>query len=1434
MDNEFNQKPRSYAITPPVNYNYSKLPYGELPWEGFEYVCYLYLCHLYGAENVSAYGNRGQKQFGFDFYVRIGNTERYRLYQCKQVESFDANDLRKAIKAWEDEKWFSKTDAFVLFSSNDLITTSFIDEFELQRTRLKLLNIDLIKMGSGQIDLILKEIPAIVEASFGAAWRDNFCSPYALKPYLNGILPSLNLSQKIYPEVPFYIERKLTNPNKQEEVFKNFYRDQSVSLYDHIEECFKTAKPAKVILKAEAATGKSKELENLAHRYSHNDSGIYPVLIRMVNFKHDLNQYIGAFYRDWQSVPPERLLLLFDGLDEIPPLYFKDFLKEFNILLQAKAEVHIVASIRSNVFTSEIGNGVEAENRLKPMYLNDLTEWEINKYINDRIRILKSRQNFGRFSSKQWVKEIFRSPFYLSGLIDLFLDNENDLPKSKSDIIGKILIYKVNKDKEKYGDTIPAKALLEFAVVLSVYLTLTGKNVIDENALPEFTNLKIPDILRCGLFKVQNIGTNNTIQFEHNNFQEYLAALKLSKLQWAKLKPILFHTGGVAMLKPKLLNTVNFLFTLLPQGGEAFQSLFGTILSTKATLLLQFEKDKVASEIRLRIFKDIILIGKAEKIYYLSGDYRAEELMDFINYSAEGFNFLLDELNTSTESNHSYCLLDLIHSYKQSKVSAAARKRLLNLMKRILATPASPYAIYDRAIDILTIYRFFDPKVLHNTIKKCPLIDHKMVRGAAIKYIQAGEFSDQFKYVLDSNTILSNDTERLTGGLDYLFLEFILKYVREENAVLLLDYFIEYKASIGKLTGYSSYSEASHHINKVYIRLGEIFNGSANKAIYDAFLRFLVALNLQPHKEKTWGNPMLFFKEALDKERIFMDFLMHPEMNRLEYVIPDLFSEAIALTVIQKYKDGAITDGQIITLRWGVNSKNRDLHDYFQELLLNNFGDKFKYQQAPDWNKIHADREQRDFELLQDRRQFLIEAEHLYKLIRDVKGIEADDEEGKLYELEYSERREIQQQINNTIIFRVIHDYKIEGGFEAFAANFDEAGWEWYVFQMVESYLVAGKKDLIPKAVLENSGIFLVEKNLSRINFNKAIKDGKAESYTINNDSIRLVHYYKHGAVKLSKPVLLQMLKLDHDGYLKDYQSGDKQHPKLFELIYEECDAASYKAAVLKNLENTELSKQILTTHAFICLEYNYEEAIPFLVGFLDNNNYPGNLKRHLVDIIIQLADDPDVFNPVFEKWSNIKSEWQLKICKYLSSFPAYRPLLIAKIESSKLNPMIKETEIFWKHDLIATGIKIGSKKAAAFQFKLLISKLRISSFVTLVPATFEQIVKTDPDWLLKQCFKVLLKYAPHIKDIRHNELPELLEEIIRQCGVKDQATFEFAMNEYERIIKIHIKKHPQVTYLKWYERRLVSNYYNHVSRYESDNEAWEIINFLGVKSKSA
>jgi len=152
------------------------LPFNELDWDNFERLCYRLASASSDIESWAVlYGARGQKQDGIDIYARRPNTSMYSCWQSKRYKKLSAATLKSAIAEFEKGPWAAKSCEFVICTSASIQDRKLQDEIEVQRTRLRKTNIELIVRGKTELSTILKTNSKLVRDFFGKGWVADFC-----------------------------------------------------------------------------------------------------------------------------------------------------------------------------------------------------------------------------------------------------------------------------------------------------------------------------------------------------------------------------------------------------------------------------------------------------------------------------------------------------------------------------------------------------------------------------------------------------------------------------------------------------------------------------------------------------------------------------------------------------------------------------------------------------------------------------------------------------------------------------------------------------------------------------------------------------------------------------------------------------------------------------------------------------------------------------------------------------------------------------------------------------------------------------------------------------------------------------------------------------------------------------------------------------------
>lgn len=513
-----------------------------------------------------------------------------------------------------------------------------------------------------------------------------------------------------------YIPRHLSMST--DESYWDEYFDKE-TLFKVVSNLRQENKNIKVILNGSAGKGKSKEIECLAHQVSSKDIGLVPLLLKVKNYSGNLEQYILSLYSFWDSIEKENVLLLIDGLDEVSPEKHVEFTSNFNNLIDKYKHLNIICTIRTNFDNSVYSDGLDKKNSFRNYYMKNLFQVDIKEYIENHC---DNPSELFVFIKKKWLKPLIKNPFYLVNLVELFNNNQN-LPKSLKDFYKQIIQSKLIKDREKYRLQ-NSEEHFRFIKRLALLLTLTGQNSYPFSKLENKTDLKIADLKKNSLLNIYSDGVINYISFEHNNFQEFLCAQVICNLEWQTIKTLLFNIDPL-FLKPKMLNTSNFVFSLIESNDRKYHEFKALISKSNINLFFSFEKDKISFEERLTIFQAFIEDGKQKGIAYLAGDVQSDELIDFIDHSKIGLEYVIKEIKEEKlPSNHFHSLLFLIQDYVGIGISKTSKNELIDYLKQTILTSGFKEDQYGLIIKIINDLKKIDKPTLE-TLKKCPLIKNR-------------------------------------------------------------------------------------------------------------------------------------------------------------------------------------------------------------------------------------------------------------------------------------------------------------------------------------------------------------------------------------------------------------------------------------------------------------------------------------------------------------------------------------------------------------------------------------------------------------------------------------------------------------------------------------------------------------------------------------
>jgi predicted NACHT family NTPase len=266
--------------------------------------------------------------------------------------------------------------------------------------------------------------------------------------------------------------------------------------------------------------------------------------------------------------------------------------------------------------------------------------------------------------------------------------------------------YRTTKELEKDKNNVINN--LEY---IALAMECLGRNYIEneelEKLLPEPSSR---DLLKYCTTFVKQETDKVTWQFEHNNFQEYLAAKKLAKCSIEVIKEFVSIGHEHKKIALSWTNTLSFLVSVY--GIDDLQE---WILSAQPELFVKFEQNKISKKERIRIFKEIFKSYESIGIWITLGKFRPNELARFAQ-SDEIVDFLL---NIAENDKHFTAIGTSIELLCELEIPIEKENRAKALLiKRALETSYKGI-VQNHALECLSVHKFNSKEIIEQTFRRC-------------------------------------------------------------------------------------------------------------------------------------------------------------------------------------------------------------------------------------------------------------------------------------------------------------------------------------------------------------------------------------------------------------------------------------------------------------------------------------------------------------------------------------------------------------------------------------------------------------------------------------------------------------------------------------------------------------------------------------------
>lgn len=1009
-------------------------------------------------------------------------------------------------------------------------------------------------------------------------------------------------SLRRYTKVSDYLPRKVAKAD-------NFSRDYYLfSDYQNCENIIQIIDQNKhIVLLSDAGVGKTTELKQLAYHYSRNRL-YYPILVYLNKYT---NKSISEhFPKYWELIPEGKLIILLDGLDEIESKNKNDAIREIGLFTENHPNICIVISCRTNFYKIEDENifGMSTLNGFTSYVLLDLENKEIKKYVNDKLDF-KSNYFFDSIYEKN-LYPLLKSPFYLINLVKLYAKN-NNLPKNKAEIFKNLLELRINLDITHYQTTKQQLEKEKINVMKNLeYVALAmeclGRNYIYNKELEEI----LPDSSSRELLEycttwIKQETDKVTWQFEHNNFQEYLAAKKLANYPLEMIQGLLSSGSEHKKISLSWINTLSFLVSIYDA-----DDLQKWILSVQPELFVNFEHDKISKAERTRIFKEIFESYEEKEIWIPFSKFRTDELARF-GQSDEIIDYLLNKTENGAHFTTIGTAIELLCKIKDMPTEYKDRAKDI-LIKRSLETSYEGI-VQNLALECLSVHKFDSKEIIDQIVP-------------SLRRSEDAEVRSGLYHLLCNSDYLNDYIDIFLEGIDYAYSR---KIFSSSELTYLKQGFnkVNSPESIRKIVEF--FMKEPGNLEKIYFNreIGFLDNTAQayqkDPSILESCLDLFKAL-LIGHKEQA-KNFLIFFDNTNSRLQVFQKIYSERSVEKHSFLILGTLADVDCIEFyIKEYEEGRITDSEIWRLQNSLLFENKELYPQFNKLIVKKFGDKFALPPEKDYEKMRIQGVQRDIEFVFNKELFLEEITRIFKISKK--------EKLTLSELSHIELEHFEDNFSELIIhllYEIADDKTVT--LEEAIEHINALKWDYFVIGKVYEMLIRDESI----SFTSEQKRYVSEWCLSHVHdvyFKKAISKTDKR---ITTDRTAILLWYFLRKFDLSYPVnvLLDMISFDSFDLGTEFVGIEYMERRL--------SLQEMKTRILENLNEGIEYDFVLENHITFCKNHRIKQILQFTPDIINNANRAYSTRKLALDITTEMSEDLNELEIILTKISDA-FKWEI------------------------------------------------------------------------------------------------------------------------------------------------------------------------------------------------
>jgi hypothetical protein len=1207
------------------------LDWENIKWEEFQKICLHLAQNIFRNCNFEEYLKGGNVQDGIDLLSIQQPGGKNIAIQCKKVQSLPESKAKKVIEAFVENYFVRQSSIFILATSTSIgeVAKKYLLKSAKQLKRD--FDVDFWVWDRDYLEEQLRKEYTLVSSFFSPRIADEHC-----------FAPSqLTTTKKIESYKPF-IDRKIVPFHRVDNTAYKWWNISKDSISTLLNVITQDRLKAKYIcLIADAYHGKTYLLRQTAHELQNLSAPFSPLLIDLkFQVIEPIVDVLNHNYGVWKNIPAKDIIVLLDGMDEVSSEKFFDMLLYIKAFTLSYPYITLVFSCRKLFY--EIHKIEQVLSHFSTFELYPLSEADIKNYIKERLH-----NRAGDFERKVALNELghfLYHPFYLVNLIDTYQASPRQLPNSKAGVVEQFVDKAFAAESHRRisgGKALREKRVLYRRVIqqLAFALQLAGRNTISEEDL----QLLFPEEQR-ELLQHNSLITAHLEQWSFANalFQEHLAALALSKMNYQQIVSYISVGKKIKKVKTKWIQTVASLITLLQETNPIYKKILNFLEQDNIELLFTTEKTKFTEQQRLVILQKLltrcteknirpILIYESRIALFIDGDKKA------VSYLVNLFN---SKEQTST--------IKVLICETLTDVSSllGCEKKFYRKALLALNEEKDPYTA-GKIVEVLSEFALGD-ETTATILVNLPISDHHEFRRAVYQYLIAKKYVDQFYwYGLKGMRPLINYNKGITrSGSEFWFIQFLLKTERS----------VHLKQLFAHLTDRNWLAYFDRHSIRKDEALKEVFKAaidifSKDPTIAIAVTNFL--RELERHEYKHVHDLSSDFFDKTDSHSVAVRISVDEILTNNNWQFTSLIREGSIDYLLWEWEEGGYPIENLRFWIYGLSNYGKPAVAEQLQPLLNAATQQKLHEQIPskydDYQKVEQKKRENDIKYIQSIVGFKKGIQRFFKAY----GKKEIPEEDILVDFE---DRSIRKACDSNFIYRFLAVWTAKDKKAMLSRAFKildaPDSFEYFRATEISDYTFHGTKD---EPVLKNIAKDYFEKHIASLDFTNCIVQN-GNRITWLRKQVLIGELFEKFEFDAPAPLLIKLVWLDQGG-TRNFETSDLNKRKsITQKILSklgEKDVAYFRQKVIDNLKLGISSASVLGNHIGLCRHLKIFEAKNILADILISKESDELSKVDVLDIYIELGGDLGNILPYFKKLKDFNSyAYFHAVSKFIEAFP--------------------------------------------------------------------------------------------------------------------------------------------------------------------------------------